>query len=358
VARFGIEEEFVLLDEKTLVPLAMTPESRARLVGTRPAGVVTPEYLTCQIETATAPLDTRADAAIQLRAMREMLGSQAAEHGAIIAPTGTPFIAPHRFIVSRSPHYDAVADHLAEITREHEVNGLHVHVEVLDDEERVRAVNRVRPWLPVLLALSGNAPFTKGRPSGFARWRSILIRRLPSSWSPPRFVDLADYRASIDELIDMGAISEASSLAWTIRLAENFPTVEVRVCDVQLTTDDTLLAVSLIRALVLSDELGDYPAVSHDAIDSSLWTAARQGPDARVVDPRTGEIAPVQEVLTAMLELLGSTLQQHGDADFVADAVARIRSDGTGAQRQLAAHAERGVGGLRDLYRAGTAPLD
>lgn len=358
MARFGIEEEFVLLDEKTLVPLAMTPQSRARLVGTRPSGEVTPEYLTCQLETATAPLSTRADGAQQLREMREMLGSQAAEHGAIVAPTGTPFIAPHRFIVSRSPHYDAVAGHLAEITREHEVNGLHVHVEIADDEERVRALNRVRPWLPALLALTGNAPFTKGRPSGFASWRSILIRRLPASWSPPRFADLTDYRARVDELVSMGAIPEASSIAWTVRLSENFPTVEVRVCDVQLTVDDTLLAVSLIRALVLSDEVGDAPSVPHDAIDSSLWTAARQGPDARIVDPSTGGMAPAQEVVARMLERVAPTLEQHGDHEFVVEALARFRADGTGAQRQLRTHAERGVEGLRHLYRAGTAPSE
>lgn len=354
MARFGIEEEFVLLDEKTLVPLAMTPQSRARLVGTRPSGEVTPEYLTCQLETATAPLATRADGAQQLREMREMLGAQAAEHGAIIAPTGTPFIAPHRFVVSRSPHYDAVADHLAEITRDHEVNGLHVHVEVTDDEERVRALNRVRPWLPVLLALTGNAPFSKGRPTGFASWRSILIRRLPASWSPPRFADLADYRARVDELVSMGAIPEASSIGWTVRLSENFPTVEVRVCDVQLTVDDTLLAVALIRALVLSDELGDAADVRHDAIDSSLWTAAQQGPDARIVDPRTGDVCAVQDVLAGMLERIAPTLEQHGDREFVSDALARISADGTGAQRQLRAHAKRGVAGLRHLYRAGS----
>lgn len=358
MARFGIEEEFVLLDEKTLVPLAMTPESRDGLVGTRPSGEVTPEYLTCQLETATAPLATRADGVQQLRAMREMLGTQVAEHGAIVAPTGTPFIAPHRFIVSRSPHYDAVADHLAEITREHEVNGLHVHVEVPDDEERVRALNRVRPWLPVLLAVSGNSPFSKGRPSGFASWRSLLIRRLPASWSPPRFADLADYRAGVAELVSMGAIPDASSIAWTVRLSENFPTVEVRVCDVQLTVDDTLLAVALIRALVLSDELGDHPAVSLDGIDSSLWTAARQGPDARIVDPSTGDVAGAQEVLARMLDRIAPALAQHGDREFVDDALARVVAEGTGAQRQLRAHTERGVDGLRHLYRSGTAPAE
>ena len=196
MARFGVEEEFVLLDEQTLVPAAMSPATRERIPEDAAAGL-TPEYLTCQLESATSPATTRADAEAQLRRTRSLIGTYAADQGAVFASIGTPFISPKRLTVVSSPHYDAVDAQLVEITREHEVNGLHVHVEVVDDEERVRVLNRVRPWLPVLLALTGNAPFAHGRDSGFASWRSILIRRLPSSWSPPHFRDLADYRAPV-----------------------------------------------------------------------------------------------------------------------------------------------------------------
>lgn len=354
MARFGIEEEFVLLDEQTLVPSAMTTSTRERLADVVGAGL-TPEYLTCQIESATEPVGTRADAETQLRRTRHLLGTYAADQDAIVGATGTPFISPNRFAVSSSPHYDAVSAQLVEITREHEVNGLHVHVEVTDDEERVRVVNRVNAWLPTLLALTGNSPFAHGRDSGFASWRSILIRRLPSSWSPPRFGDLDDYQAHIAQLVEMGAIAEASSLSWTVRLSERFPTVEVRVFDAQLTVDDTLLAAALTRALMVSDALDGLPALGSDAIDASLWTAARYGPEALVVDPASGDPAPVRAIVDDLLRRLRPTLARLGDEDFVAEGVARIRSEGTGAQRQRDAYAANGTAGLRELYRTSTA---
>ncbi|WP_311243776.1 YbdK family carboxylate-amine ligase [Microbacterium sp. WCS2018Hpa-23] len=354
MARFGIEEEFVLLDEQTLVPSAMSTSTRQRLAEEVGAGL-TPEYLTCQLESATEPIESRADAEAQLRHTRHLIGTYAADQDAIIGATGTPFISPNRFTVSSSPHYDAVSAQLVEITREHEVNGLHVHVEVTDDEERVRVVNRVSAWLPTLLALTGNAPFAHGRDSGFASWRSILIRRLPSSWSPPRFRDLDDYHAHIAQLVTMGAIAEASSLSWTVRLSERFPTVEVRVFDAQLTVEDTLFAAALTRALLVSDALDGLPELGLDAIDASLWTAARYGPEALLVDPASGDTAPARTVADGLLRRLRPTLAHLGDEDFVAEGIARIRTEGTGAQRQRDAYAENGTAGLRELYRTSTA---
>ncbi|MBT2475911.1 YbdK family carboxylate-amine ligase [Microbacterium sp. ISL-103] len=355
MARFGVEEEFVLLDEQTLVPSAMSSETRERILD-EVGGGLTPEYLTCQLESATEPASTITDARTQLLRTRGALGAIAAEQGVLVASTGTPFISPNRFVVSSSAHYDAVSAQLVEITREHEVNGLHIHVEVPDDEERVRVVNRVRAWLPPLLALTGNSPFAHGRDSGFASWRSILIRRLPASWSPPHFRDLTDYRAHVEQLVAMGAIAETSSLSWSVRLSERFPTVEVRVFDAQLTVEETLLAVALTRALMLSDALDDCHRLGVDAIDASLWTAARYGPDARLVDPSNGEITAASTLTETLLHRLRPTLAHLGDDDLVTEGLARIRAEGTGAQRQQAAYAQNGSAGLRDLYRSSTRP--
>ncbi|WP_164234326.1 carboxylate-amine ligase [Microbacterium hydrocarbonoxydans] len=353
--RFGVEEEFVLLDEETLVPIGMSDGSRERITGHSAGGEVMPEYLTCQFECVTEPAQSRADAEEQLRRMRGLIGAHAAQHRAIAAASATPFISPGGLVVSSSAHYAEVATQLAEITREHEVNGLHVHVEVDGDEERVQALNRIRGWLPALLALTGNGPFTHGRHSGFASWRSILIRRLPSSWCPPYFRDLDDYRARVGHLIALEAIPEAGSLAWAVRLSERFPTVEVRVFDAQLTPEDTLLAAALSRALILSDSPDGAADPELDAIDAALWMAARKGTEARVIDPTTGDVAPFWEVADAMLEHARPALAHLGDEEFVTERIARVRAEGTGAQRQERAFQREGVAGLRELYRSGTS---
>lgn len=354
MARFGIEEEFVLLDEDTLVPLVVVDGIHQRLQAPTGGGRVMAEFLTSQFECVTDPLTTTGEARAQLRTLRGLMSAQAAPEHAIIAATGTPFATTRRVSISPSPHYDVVAAQLAHITRGHEVNGLHVHVEIPDDDERVRALNRVRGWLPALSALTGNSPFIEGLPSGYASWRSILIRRLPTSWCPPLVADIADYHAHVDRLIALGAIAEASSLGWAARLSDRYPTVEVRVSDTQLDVDDTLFAAALTRAIVLSDDERVAPGAI-DGIDASLWMAARYGMDARLVDPTSDGVADAWAIAERMLDAAGPVLQEHGDAEFVAEHLARIRTDGTGAQRQEKAYADGGLAGLRALYHQGTA---
>ncbi|MBT2483466.1 MULTISPECIES: YbdK family carboxylate-amine ligase [unclassified Microbacterium] len=354
MTRFGIEEEFILLDRDALVPLSMTPATRKSLLGIEPAGRVTTEYLACQFESATDPLHTRAGAEEQLRALRSEVGRLARAQGVIAAATGSPFTTTRAPMISPSAHYDDVSHRLAHLTREHEVNGLHVHVEVLDPEDRIWALNRLRGWLPALLALTVNSPFANGVDAGFASWRTMLIRRLPSSWCPPRFQDYDAYDAYLRQLLSVGTIGEATSLSAAIRVSERYPTVEVRVFDAQLEPADSVLAALLCRALVLSDD-SSLTSDHIDGIDASLWSAARSGMDARIIDPTTGEVADAWQVVERMLTASAPALQEFGDEEFVAAGIERLRAHGTGAVRQRRAFEADGTLGLARLFEAGTA---
>lgn len=352
-ARFGIEEEFVLLDDESLGPIGLDDAARRDVAAGATRGRVLAEYLTCQLECVTDPVHTLDDARAQLEHLRGLLGDLAAQHGAVAAASGTPFATTGALVISPSPHYDVVAGHLAHITRGHEVNGLHVHVEIVDDEERVRALNRLRGWLPVLLALTGNSPFADGVDTRFASWRSVMIRRLPSSWTPPLIRDFDDYHAQVDQLLELRALPDRASLSWAARISDRFPTVEVRVFDAQLHPDDSLFAAALTRAIATTADL-PTSAVGVDGLDASAWTAARQGMDARVLHPDTGEVTEVTAAVTRILDAVRPTLDELGDLPFVEDRIARIRTEGTGAERQRRAFALSGAEGLRRLYLDGT----
>ncbi|WP_431790507.1 carboxylate-amine ligase [Microbacterium paraoxydans] len=358
MTRFGIEEEFLLLDEGSLVPVALSGDILERIGDDVTAGRVTTEYLASQVEALTDPVRTGAEAVQQLTALRTAIGRQARARRAIAAPTGAPFTTLRSPRLSPSAHYDDVARRLAHLTREHEVNGLHVHVEVPDEEERVRALNRLRAWLPLLLALSTNSPFGNGLDTGFASWRSMLIRRLPSSWCPPRFADVDDYRTRVDQLLDLGTIGEATSLSWAVRLSERYPTVEARVADTQLTAEDAVLSALLTRGIALSSGQR-IVADETETIDASIWMASRAGMTARLLDPLTGGIAPAWTVAEHLFDDIGPVLDELGDADAVRAGLDRLRADGTGAARQRAAHARDGLPALRRLLQEGTGtPAD
>lgn len=350
MTRFGIEEEFVLLDRASLaaVPLGVAASDAMRAMD-RP-GAVSTEFLTCQVEHATSPTDSLAGARAELVGFRDPLSRFAAEHGAIAAGTGTPFGTGESATVSPSARYARIAEWLGDITGGHQVNGLHVHAEVLDEEERIRALNRLRPWLPVLLAVSGNAPFWHTRDTGYHSWRSVLLRRLPTMGCPPAFADATHYREVADRLIRLQAAPDVASLSWSARVSDRFPTVEVRVCDAQLTPDDTLFVTALIRALVVSAP--DGPDLGTDAIDAALWMAARDGLDAMLIDPLTGEATPGAEVRRALMDTVTGALQDAGDLAFVDGHLQRVLADGTGSQRQLRAYATGGVEGLQALFTA------
>lgn len=353
MTRFGIEEEFLLLDEDSLVPVALSGDVLERIGGAVVAGRLTTEYLASQIEALTDPVRSGAEAAGQLTALRALVGAAARARGAIAAPTGSPYTTLRSPRLSPSAHYDDVARRLAHLTREHEVNGLHVHVEVVDEEDRVKALNRLRAWLPLLLALSANSPFGNGIDTGFASWRSMLIRRLPSSWCPPRFADVDDYRTRVDQLLDLGTIGEATSLSWAVRLSERYPTVEARVADTQLTAEDAVFSALLTRGIALASEQ-QIVADETDAIDASLWMASRAGVEARIVDPLTGEVAPARTVAMHLFDDIAPVLSELGDEETVRAGLERIGADGPGATRQRAAYANGGIAGLGALLHDGT----
>lgn len=350
MTRFGIEEEFILLDRASLaaIPIGMAASDSARAFGL--VGNVTTEFLTCQVEYATSPVDTLVDARTELDGFHRVLSGFAADHGAVAAGTGTPFGAGEATTVSPSVRYAHIAEWLGEITENHQASGLHVHVEITDDEERIRALNRMRPWLPVLLSLTGNAPFWHGRETGYQSWRTVLLRRFPTMGCPPVFADATHYRESAEQLIQLGAIPDMASVAWSVRLSDRFPTVELRVFDAQLTTDDSLFAAALTRALVVAAP--DAPHLDTDAIDAALWTAARHGIDANLLDPFTGEVTAAPAIRQTLMRTVMSALQDAGDLAFVEDHLGRLVADGTGSQRQLRAHAAGGVEGLRALFTA------
>ncbi|GAA1819889.1 carboxylate-amine ligase [Agromyces neolithicus] len=350
--RFGIEEEFMVLDRHRLAPVALGE----RMVHTLRRGAygerVTGEFLAAQVEYSTAIHRHVRQASAELHGFRRELAAVAQDLDVVAVGSGTPFDAcDSSTMVTEKERYRRIARNFGGLVVDHQVNGLHVHVEVDDREAGVRALNGLRHWLPCLLALTGNSPFWRGRDTGFASWRTMIQRRLPTMGCPPQFADAADYSARSRALVATGAITDLQSLGWTARLSERFPTIEVRVFDAQLTVAESLLAGALTRSIVTT--VLETPPLAHlpqEILDGSLWLAARNGMAAELADPFTGDPAPAWSVAAALVDYVGPALVGHGDLAFVTESLARIRARGTGAQRQVEVFRRDGPIALRRWY--------
>ncbi|TYC99692.1 YbdK family carboxylate-amine ligase [Arthrobacter echini] len=355
----GLEEEYLLLDPDSGLPADHAAEVQ-ELLEAHPG--VTPEeiqreLLSCQIETATPVCQSLAEAEGALLNFRRTLAESASSVGSIAAATATaPWIHQDYPSLTDKQRYEDLRVSAPGIVGDQFVNGLHVHVEIPDQESGIRALNRIRPWIPLLTALSVNSPFWLGRDSGFGSWRVIHYRRWAVQGIPPVFADVADYERRITRLSSTGAILDRGVLTWVARLSDTFPTIELRACDVQLEARDSVLLGALTRALVvtaLGEATADTPPVEPDPelLDASLWQAARDGMQHHLMDLRTAEPVPADRLLGSFLDHVGPALESEGDLADVTAGLAIIAEQGTGSERQRRALHDGGMTALLSLYR-------
>ncbi|WP_236652193.1 carboxylate-amine ligase [Streptacidiphilus neutrinimicus] len=347
--RLGVEEEFLLLDPGSGRPLprAAQVRRRSRLYPGLGADEVQHELLQAQLEIATPVCTTLPELHGQLSRMRGTLSEAAQDEGCVLAAcAASPF--PDGAVavpVTDKPRYRHLHDEAPLLTDEQLINGLHVHVEVRDDGARIEALNRMRPWLPLLVALSASSPLWRGRDTGFASWRHMVNGRWPVAGIPPRFQDPDDYERRTRELVDRGMVADIGQMYWLARASARYPTLEVRACDVQVAAEDAVVLAGLVRAQVMTvlaeAEAGrKAPVAEPEQLDAAVWHAARHGLTGDLHDPHDLRPRPAADVVNDALDRLGPALDRSGDQSIVRPALERMVRDGNGAvvlRRTLAA---------------------
>lgn len=329
---------------------ALVPRSDAVLPHARDdlGEAVDTELNLCQIEVGTPICHTLDDVRRELLQLRGGLLAGAARAGCRVAAVGThpSGMWQHQGVDRRRPRYERMEERYQVIARQQIICGCHVHVGVPDRDLGVAAMNRMRPWLPVLLALSANSPFWQGADTGYASFRLQVWRRWPTAGMPPTLASDAEYKQVIADLETIDAIEDATFLYWYVRPSVRYPTLEFRACDVCPDVDDSVALASLSRALVwtcLRETTADAPDRTPrlEVLDAAMWFAARWGLEGALVSPGEMAVRPAPEVVGELLDYVREGLEAHGDAEVTAALVGTILARGNGASRQRAAFARR-----------------
>ncbi|PYY39604.1 carboxylate--amine ligase [Curtobacterium sp. MCPF17_046] len=359
----GVEEELLLVDGTTgaPVPIADLVLERARaerlpLDGAEFAGEMQLEML----EVITRPHSTLATLGRQVLDNRALAMRLAGEHGALAAPLASSPLptVPH---LRSSDRYERMVQRFGAVPRHSLTCGLHVHVAVESDHEGVAVLDRIRTWLPILIALTANSPFHAGEDTGHASFRSVTWNQWPTAGPAERYESVAGYRGLTAAINGTEALLDPAMLYFDARLSRNHPTVEVRVTDVPLDPTMTVAVAGLVRALVDTavDEwhAGKPPAATPACIIRlANWRAAIEGLDGHLVEPLTNRPLPAHEVVLMLLEHLRPALTANGDDQLVEHAVHQAFVSGNGATRQRAVHATSGDLGQVAVRAAGAEP--
>ncbi|WP_308116589.1 carboxylate-amine ligase [Occultella gossypii] len=346
----GVEEEFLIVDPYNGAPLPLAADllrlqdpGREPVDGT-PHPTLTVELHQEQLEVITRPHSNLSGLAAEIVAGRAFADTLARSAGVRIVALATSPLAlvPHP---TRTDRYDALLEKHALTAREQLTCGMHVHVCVDSDEEGVAILDRIRAWLPLLIALSSNSPFWHGADSGYASFRTQAWNRWSTAGPTEVFGSAQAYHALVADLSGTGVVVSPD---FDARLSARHPTVEIRVSDVCLDPRDTVLIAALVRALAETAAREWRAGTAPDPVPAivlrqAAWQASRWGLTGDLLHPVTHRPVVARHAILALQNHVRDALEEAGDAAYVEESLQRILDGGTGAGRQRRAYERRGL---------------
>jgi glutamate---cysteine ligase / carboxylate-amine ligase len=288
----GIEEEFALLDPETL-------ELIPRFEELKDAGAADPllsesiagELISSEIEIRSGAGADVEDARARQGEARRRLFALARAHGVALGSNGTHPLSDYReqHIID-TEHYRRVEEGLKYVAWRNNTFSLHVHVGVRGADRAVRVCDRLRPVLPLLLAVSANSPYIDGRDSGLHSGRTqTFTKSFPRCGVPDVFGSWRAWEEYVGLLVRTRSIVEFTQLWWSVRPHHAFGTVEVRICDAQTTAAESdglaALIVACVRRATAEVDAGETPPdLPARLIEENVWRALRYGLDGRLLD--------------------------------------------------------------------------
>jgi carboxylate-amine ligase len=341
--RFGIEEEYFLVDAETKAIAPTVPEALFAAVKTSTLGRGKGEFLQQQVEVATEPHVDMAKARAELHQLRLTLAGSAAPYGLGILAAGThPTAAWTEAQQTRAERYDCVMHDLQMIGRRNMLCGMHVHVELPDPDARVDVMTRMLPYLPIFIALATSSPFWQSRHTGLLGYRLAAYDELPRTGAPELFRTTGEYKSYVAALVRAGVMPDASYIWWAMRPSTAHPTLELRAPDCCTRLDDTVAIAALYRTLVrrvfLNRRLNaDLTAVSRAIVVENKWRAQRYGIHETFVDEGRPRGVPFAHWLDQVIDEAADDAAALGCLDEVVRCRA-IVANGTSADAQLAVY--------------------
>lgn len=362
--RFGVEEEFLLVDAVTRrsVPRSdLVVSHAARDLGPRAQH----EFLATQVEACTRPVGTAAELSAELASARGAMVAAAERAGCVLVASGTAVLpSPHPLPITPTDRYRRVAAHVGPAADQvgAEICGCHVHLGDLDRADALAISAHLRPWLPVLQALCVNSPFCEGRDRGAASTRAGRYLAWPTC-GPAPVLDPEEYEWTMRRLLAHRVILDRKMLYWYARPSEHLPTLEVRIADTNADADTPLLLAVLLRGLahtfLEAHRSGARPPRMAPAV---LREAHRQaalcGLTGLGTHPVTEGRLPMTRLAADLLDLAAPALAEAGDIDLARRLLHHRLTGGTGADRQRAVFARRRslTDVVDDLARRTAAP--
>lgn len=343
----GVEEEYMVIDPETRElksHLEFELLSRGQLVL---EDKLKPEMHGSMLEIGTTICRNTSELHGQLRQIRSIVRHLAGGNGLKIGAASThPISHWSEQEIYPDQRYYAIVEDMQLLARSLLIFGMHVHVGIENRETQINVMNGMRYFLPHILALTVNSPFWTGFETGLKSYRSKVFERFPRTNIPDPFQSWGEYEAYVDLLIKTKCIDNPKRIWWDIRPHPTFPTLEVRICDLPMTLDETVAVAALIQAIAaklfaLYRKNLSFRTYSRALIMENKWRAVRYGLDGKLIDFGKQKEKNTRDLIRELLMFVDDVVDDLGSREQI-NYINTILDNGTGAARQLHVYEESG----------------
>lgn len=343
----GVEEEFQIVDPETF-ELANAFESFFQAATSQVKVRLECELIESEVEIFTAICSDIRQLRQEITLNRRIVRDLALKNGLRLAAAGAhPFSHWQNQQITNNRYYQRLLRNFQWVLRQNNSFGHHVHIGIDDPEKAIRVTNAVRSYLPHLLALSTNSPFWQGMETRLKSTRALILNRsFLRKGIPPILKSWKDYVDWENLLKETDSIQGRGEIWWDVRPHRIYGTIEVRICDVQISVEESVALTALIQALVaklcrLYEEGQRLAEEPKELIDENKWRALRYGISGNLIDFQRRKEIKTKDAIKALLEFVAEAAQDLGGNKEL-DFVERMLSRGTGADRQLKIYYQTG----------------
>jgi carboxylate-amine ligase len=327
----GVEEEIMILDATTLMP-APAVETLVR----ESEGIELPGLLKTELHASVVELNTRVcgdglEAFEAVCALRRAAADISQANGLAIAAAGAhPVARAEDLVVVQEPRYLDFVEYAGVSAIRQGVNGLHIHVGMPGPEESLHVLDGILPWLPLVLALSANSPYSGGEETGMASYRAEILGLLPRRGAPPLLVSYAEWEELTERLVSTGLVADYTAIWWDARIHPKFGTLEIRTPDQPTSAALTAAYVALFQALcahALAEPRRLRDFAFRVVYDQNRWAASRFGPRATLIHPDDDRAVQVPELAAELVERVRPYARELGTEELL-DGIPLDRCEG------------------------------
>lgn len=321
-ASIGVEIEWQLLDSDTL---DLSDGILALLAGHPEHPAIKPEFNQSTVEINSKPCETIRELESNLTSILADLQSRCQDSGMRICGAGTHPFCQRLATVTPLPRYLAQHQkfgHLADLMK---TFALHVHVGMPSGDEAIAMMAALKPYLPILLALSASSPFWWGHDTGYASYRQRVLASMRSYGLPPTFKSWQEFSDLFQAGRAAGMFDVIRDIHWDLRPYPDFGTLEIRIMDSQPTLREAIALAALIHSAIAylqhcrrEGRAGFLLKPCHGWIEKeNYFRASHLGLDAYYIEDDRGHSRPFRRIIEDILEALAPIAAQLGETEYL-----------------------------------------